>query len=303
MYLPYFRGKQMELKALEELLDADKLAEEIIPIIEPIKFSKVLEKVVNKFISKKRKIIIIHNPKVEDFFNNINEQEKEKFEKWLDLEYVIVGHILNKNSINELKYLEERNINKKEVVVLALEMNKVTLDMTHFKYLIKNQKNKSTSKQRICIDDKFNKKNANREYVDVEFFSNEHNLYEDRLEKGFSDYSVIGKGYKKGGRTPLNIAIHIVYLDKSGSMYIRHFVSEKRGSQREMFNDANKKLCEWANENNYNNEVIEEFKKNKFPGLAGLKKLAIKQHLLVVREHFNKSKINSIEQNKKNILC
>lgn len=48
VYLPYFRGKQMELKVLEELLDADKLADEIIPIIKPIKFSKILEKVVTK---------------------------------------------------------------------------------------------------------------------------------------------------------------------------------------------------------------------------------------------------------------
>lgn len=40
MYFPYLRGRQNELLCLRELLDAGKLSTKIIPIIEPVKFSR-----------------------------------------------------------------------------------------------------------------------------------------------------------------------------------------------------------------------------------------------------------------------
>lgn len=39
MYFPYLRGRQNELLCLRELLDAGKLSSQVIPIIEPVKFS------------------------------------------------------------------------------------------------------------------------------------------------------------------------------------------------------------------------------------------------------------------------
>lgn len=37
MYFPYLRGRQFELIALRELLESERIGQEIIPIIEPVK--------------------------------------------------------------------------------------------------------------------------------------------------------------------------------------------------------------------------------------------------------------------------
>ena len=61
MYFPYLRGRQNELLCLRELLDAGKLSTKIIPIIEPVKFSRTFFSTLTKFIVKKVKKIKIKN--------------------------------------------------------------------------------------------------------------------------------------------------------------------------------------------------------------------------------------------------
>ena len=64
MYFPYLRGRQNELLCLRELLEAEKLGEKIVPIIEPVRFNSTLFSTLTKFIDMHRNIIIIVNPKL-----------------------------------------------------------------------------------------------------------------------------------------------------------------------------------------------------------------------------------------------
>ncbi|GMA71617.1 hypothetical protein GCM10025885_06660 [Tetragenococcus osmophilus] len=47
MYYPYFRGKQFDLLALRTLLENDGLSKKVNPIIEPIKNTAALHKLLS----------------------------------------------------------------------------------------------------------------------------------------------------------------------------------------------------------------------------------------------------------------
>ena len=92
MYLPYLRGRQNELLCLRELLDAGKLSQKVIPIIEPVKFSSTLFSTLVKFIEMNHPVIVVRNPKVGSFRdelvemkNKIDEEADEKKKEKLKL--------------------------------------------------------------------------------------------------------------------------------------------------------------------------------------------------------------------------
>lgn len=58
MYFPYLRGRQFELIALRELLESERIGQEIIPIIEPVKPSATLLKTLECFVNHDREIAV-----------------------------------------------------------------------------------------------------------------------------------------------------------------------------------------------------------------------------------------------------
>lgn len=49
MYYPLLRGRQNELLAIKELLDASALSSKIVPVIEPVKLSPTLVNTLSAF--------------------------------------------------------------------------------------------------------------------------------------------------------------------------------------------------------------------------------------------------------------
>ena len=76
MYFPYFRGRQNELLCLRELLQENRLYENVIPIIEPVRFNSTFLTTVQKFIEANRKIVSIRNPKVGSFKKDLDSFQK-----------------------------------------------------------------------------------------------------------------------------------------------------------------------------------------------------------------------------------
>ena len=78
MYFPYLRGRQFELIALRELLESERIGQEIIPIIEPVKPSATfIENFQKCFVNHDREIAVVFNPAVGDFPKKINEMRRE----------------------------------------------------------------------------------------------------------------------------------------------------------------------------------------------------------------------------------
>ncbi|HUW66096.1 MAG TPA: sce7725 family protein [Spirochaetia bacterium] len=99
MYFPYLRGRQYELLALRELVDAHRLGEHSIPIIEPVKLSSTFIKALDLFVQNKKKIAVIHNPQVGSFSTDLKSKKKnvdrEKYEELLKSRSIITAHIIN----------------------------------------------------------------------------------------------------------------------------------------------------------------------------------------------------------------
>ena len=107
MYFPYLRGRQNELIAIRELVDANLLSEKVIPIIEPVKVSSTLVKTLATFNNKHRKIVYIVNPVVGSYTTDLEVPKNEKI----------------KNNINEKISL---NTNK-DVIILGMIIQKAIL--------------------------------------------------------------------------------------------------------------------------------------------------------------------------------
>ena len=237
MYFPYLRGRQFELIALRELLEKNFLSEKIIPIIEPVKLSSTLIKTLRTYRENNRPLAIIHNPQVGNFNNDINNDNNLKLrDDYFDIlkenDHIIFMKILKKN-MNPEDFIKNYECN-----IGTICYNKDAIPVYESYFADKNVKynlipdesgfRRKIRKNRVLLDDKFNKLDRNNDYIEVddEPFSEDHLYYLDDGYVGFADYSVVGEEYNETGFAPYAVAIHIVYFDIDNSLRIKHFVSD-----------------------------------------------------------------------------
>ena len=149
---------------------------------------------------------------------------------------------------------------------------------------------------RILLDDKFNKKSRNQDYIDEpdEFYSNDHLYYEEDGYIGFSDYSIIGNEYSESGFAPYAVAIHIVYFDDDREMRVRHFVSKDNEDINDpagKFYQALEQMVEWNKTKKLDTLGIRTFEKiyneQSYPGLGVVKKLSLMHHIELIGQYLD----------------
>lgn len=309
MYFPYLRGRQFDLIAIRELVEKDLIDELIVPIIEPIKLSSTLISTLKAFIEKKREVLLIQNPCVGNFADEL--EAHDLFESYVELlksQYIIITHFFNESSTNDIydittnmdKNIEDLAIIHDREKIGLLKQYKDIYTNTIPKYNIipyeQSFRRRLRGQNLICLKDEFKKQKRNTDYalkVD-EFFSEEHLHYESEGLLGFSDYSIAGNDYSEGGFAPYAIALHIVYFSYDDDnaedvLRIRHFVSDSNDDIRDpalKCSEALAKLEEWARTiekekiNTYAIEqLLEHFYRGSYPGLPSLKKLALMHHI------------------------
>ena len=69
MYFPYFRGRQYELLALNELSIGGLIGASVVPIIEPIKVTSTFNNALKAFSDANLSLSIILNPTVGELSN------------------------------------------------------------------------------------------------------------------------------------------------------------------------------------------------------------------------------------------
>lgn len=309
MYFPYLRGRQFELIALRELLEKGVLSNKIIPIIEPVKLSSTLVKIVKTYGASKKQLAIITNPKVGSFSSDTREEKNQKLKEEL------VASLNENNSILYMNLLRANLKPEKFIERFADNMgticdNKDAIPVyeaffseTNVKYnLIPDESGfrRKVRKNKVLLDDKFNKKDRNNDYIEIddEPFSEDHLYYLEDGYVGFSDYSVVGKEYNETGFAPYAVAIHIVYFDTDDSLRVKHFVSDSNDDIRDpagKFQEALLKLVEWNEEMKLDTVAMKEFEKlyrrEAYPGLGTVKKLSIMHHLELIGRYLDRSSL------------
>jgi hypothetical protein len=140
---------------------------------------------------------------------------------------------------------------------------------------------------------------VNREYPDVEFFSDLHATYSDEGMDGFGDFLIVGNEYSETGGPAYAVAIHLTFIDsnKDNEMHIYHFKSLRQDDPKDpagKFAEALEKLVDAVQKDNTQiskTSAVEEFlrlhQKGHFPGLGYVKKLSMKHHIETLAEYFN----------------
>lgn len=305
MYLPYLRGRQFELIALRELLDADALGDKILPIIEPLKPNSTLEKTMQCFTQKRKEYALIINPNVGEFTRKIYEKKEDNDSVALSIfnllksPHIIRSYIVKKGNSGEI--LSHHHI-ESSLIINPVEdciddCMKIFNEAEPLFTLIPDSRSfiRRTGQSRVLFADRFRKTERNADYIgnEDEFFSEDHLFYQSDGFKGFSDYSIVGAEYKESGFAPLAVAIHIVYFDKNNVLRIHHFVSDSNHDFHDpagKFGEALGKLYEWLKISNVYittglHELIQCYDEGKYPGLGTVKKCSIKHHIELMNRY------------------
>lgn len=318
MYFPYLRGRQYELLALRELVTNDKLGNNIIPVVEPVKMNSTFTSTVDAFVKANHDIAIILNPDVGTFVNDFN-YSKEKTEEVDYIKYalekyknnhVIKSIILKNDARNFIDSCEKNGIDKSQLIVINIDQDYLDLYREEFdkvtpRYVLipdEGTFRRRVKLNRVILDDKFKKQSRNADYADKddEFFSDDHLYYKDEKFEGFSDYSIVGRDYNEVGFAPYAVAIHLVYFDSDKNLRIRHFVSKSNEDITNIagkFYEAVSKLHEWYVSNpqyavmttGFKN-LLNHYNNGTYPGLGTVKKLSLMHHLELMDSYLNEVK-------------
>jgi hypothetical protein len=301
MYYPYLRGRQNELIALRNFAENLKEESKVFPIIEPVRMNKSgLKRAAITMTEKGVKYAIILNPENGECANTIinfsNELDFPSLENWSP------AFIVGKMSLYEIGTLIRDNGYKNVMLILPKGMptdedqlvelikeeavTKVVTDPTRRKIV---RETKNFEKELIELDDKFEAKKTNLDYVEIdeELFTEEFAYYLEDGFAGFSDYTVLPNDFREGGTLPKVVVIHLTYQKKKDQIFVKHFCSdsnrEDKSNIQGKFEEAAKKAIAFFDEIDYDSISIKNLRDNieerRFPGLGVVKKISILHHI------------------------
>jgi len=304
MYYPFLRARQFELIALRELATEEATQGIIIPILEPVKEThNNLNLAYKVFQEKGQNAYLVVNPKFGElagdsqfyieFLATLNDEVfLPAFHYRNNAEYI--NQSIEQFGLTNCMLICENDIEGDDTNFKSIaELNAVSLitvnDPGRNRSL--NRYIRGLQKGFIRLDDLFEKKDRNSDFLDIteHRFSEEHIHYSTEGFDGFSDYTVLPSEYVEGGSTPRAVVIHLTYVKNQNEIWIRHFTSETNDSIANVqgkFAEAAAKAVEYCRNNGLSNSAITEletyFDTEHYPGLGTVKKLSIKNHLLVL---------------------
>lgn len=309
MYFPYLRARQFELISLRELVSEDKL-QKIIPVLEPVKQSFNNLNLAHKvFQEKDFNAYLIVNPfqgempgDTEFFLNYTLELENRKFLPAFhysnNADYILSN--IEKYNLEDCLIICLDNFSDEESLkhlCLNDKISKIMLLEPH-KYRSLDRYIKSLGKFYITLDDIFEKQQRNADFLNIQAhkFTEEHLYYTQENYQGFADFTVLPSEFVDGGSTPRAVAIHLTYLNVEfeNQIWIRHFTSTSNDSIANVqgkFSEAATKAVDFCIHLPLLNSATTELRKYldeaRYPGLGTVKKISIKNHLLIVSNFLN----------------
>lgn len=306
MYYPLLRVRQFELIALRELAHEDATQGVVTPILEPV--MNTLNGLIlanNVFIQKKQQAYLIVNSELGSLDGNadaflcfINHLEHSTFK--VAFRYSVdfpTIHYIQKYNLTECMLICNKDLNSDDKEFQQLAHNPAITTFT----VEDPGRNRSLdrfikrlNKNYVRLDDLFEKQDRNSEFLNIpeHRFSEEHLWFKEDNFSGFSDYSTLPSEFVEGGSTPRAVVIHWTYLNEKKEIWIKHFTSitnDTISNVQGKFGEAAEKAVQFIREQNIKNsaalELIDYYERGHYPGLGTVKKLSIKNHLLIVAEY------------------
>lgn len=306
MYYPFLRARQFELIALRELATEGATQGVIVPVLEPVKKTHNNLTLAHKvFQEKNQTAYLIVNPSNGElagdrsfYLEYLNELENSKFIP--AFHYKNNSEFINQSiasfDLSNCMIICQNDVNPddsefKQLVakpeISSINVNDPNRNRTLHRFI------RGLNKNYIRLDDLFEKQARNSDYLEIQEhrFSEEHIYYNEDGFSGFSDYTVLPSEYIDGGSTPRAVVIHLTYLNGENQIWIRHFTSETNDSISNVqgkFAEAAAKTVAYCKLRDLNNSAISElvsyYDNEHYPGLGTVKKISIKNHLLVISQ-------------------
>lgn len=292
--------------ALRELAESMGDTGVIHPILEPVKEStSTLRLTIEELKKHDVAFTMLINPEVGELTEEIQLVTDIINEHIGEYDAFYIGVLLQQNSDLELVQTQLNNLENNYSVNLIhkgrfpnmdrlqdfLERQTVGYNLFRDPTVIRRYRRIIDNRTKVILSDPFNTQPTNADYANNpdEFFSDEHNFYEEDGFAGFSDYATIGEDYSDGGFAPYAVAIHLTYEKDNGQIWIRHFVSDTNEDYTDVpgtYREALEKLIEYIDRENIQSEACNEFREHyrtgHYPGLGSVKKLSIKHHIELI---------------------
>lgn len=311
MYYPLLRARQFELIALRELATEGATQGVIIPVLEPVKETHNNLTLAHKvFQDKNQTAYLIVNPTIGElsgdssfYLEYLNELENSQFIP--AFHYRNNSEFINQSiesfALRDCMIICQNDVNPDDAefkqLVAKAEVSSINVSDPHRNRTL-HRFIKELKKNYIRLDDLFEKQARNSDYLEIQEhrFSEEHIYYIEDGFNGFSDYTVLPSEYIDGGSTPRAVVIHLTYLNGENQIWIRHFTSETNDSISNVqgkFAEAAAKAVAYCRQRDLNNTAISElesyYDNEHYPGLGTVKKISIKNHLLVLSQFLKNS--------------
>ncbi|MEM7486994.1 MAG: sce7725 family protein [Bacteroidota bacterium] len=308
MYYPLLRARQFELIALRDLANAAISQGTITPILEPVKESfNNLNLALTIFRNTNQNAFLIVNPLVGElpgdhgtYLNYLQDNEypiRKAFHFRNNAQYI--NDSIAANNLEECMLICQNDINPDNPEFISLTNSEavqsiVVEDPGRNRAL--SRYIRSLDKNFIRLDDLFERQLRNSDFLDIQEhrFSEEHLHYLDEGFAGFSDYTALSSHYSDSGSTPRAVVIHLTYPNGENQIWIRHFTSDTNDSIANVqgkFAEAATKAVAFCRDRQFSNAAIIEledyFERQHYPGLGTVKKISIKNHLLVIQQYLS----------------
>ena len=300
MYIPYFRGKQFDLLALQECVNDGLLAKGAVPLIEPVRDSAHVRNTLEAFIKHEREILVVDNPEVGQVQRGVVRIHEIK--DLFDSPYVTPVYLLN-HSFNPAWITQENFVFLSKIYVKDI-LEKVSAYRPRYHIIADSARlRKAVHDNRILLTDPFTRLHNGADYLELEdeFYSDDSKYFLEDGYIGYSNYGIDGEAYYDKGYPSRSITLHILYLDRYKSVRIKHFTSDSNESPANpagKFFEAAKKLADWLGR--YEKEIpltkglrelLSYYERGIYPGTGVLKKLSV-MHQLELYERFVYGKYN-----------
>lgn len=143
----------------------------------------------------------------------------------------------------------------------------------------------------VVLRDGFRRREKNAEYPEAEFFTELHQTYRAAQPPcaGFGDFSTVGDYFSDKGGPAYAVTIHLTYQHTDGTIWVRHFVSDRTETQADpdgKFLEALAKLVAFVQQQPApvpQTAAVAEFldlhQRQHFPALGKVKELSMRHHL------------------------
>jgi len=280
----------------------------IVPILEPVKESfNNLNIALSTFANTQQQAFLIVNPLVGDlpgdhdvfldYLQNGNLPTRRAFYYRNNSEYILEA--LANYGLQDCMIICQNDINPDDPLFMGLMESDsvqsiVVEDPGRNRAL--DRYIRGLGKTYIRLDDFFEKQQRNSDFLDIQEhrFSEEHLHYANENFSGFSDYTVLPSEYSDSGSTPRAVVIHLTYRKADNQIWIRHFTSDTNDSIANVqgkFAEAAEKAVQFCRAQHLNNAAIMEledyYDRQHYPGLGTVKKISIKNHLLILQDYLS----------------